>query len=43
LSETTAKLATTQAKLTAVQTYLSQTPDTRDAKALARYLRAVPK
>jgi hypothetical protein len=43
VSETTTKLASTQAKLTAVQTYLSQAPDTKDAKALARYLRAVPK
>jgi hypothetical protein len=50
LEQTTALLAETQTKLQAAEAtlantrdYLSAAPDTRDAKVLARYLRALPK
>jgi hypothetical protein len=43
LAETQAKLQATEATLAKTRTYLSEAPDTRDAKVLARYLRALPK
>jgi hypothetical protein len=43
LAETQTKLQATEATLAKTRAYLSEAPDTRDAKVLARYLRALPK